>query len=276
MKGIYKITNNINNKSYIGKSSDIEGRWNYHISRYNQEKEWDKPLYRAFRKYGIENFSFEILEILENEYDELANQREKYWIAFYQTYGATGYNGTQGGDGGQTVSDPRKVYGKLTTEEVIYLRQRYLECKYPPSYIYEIEFKDDQWVEFKIINKLKLSNNEGGGSSSGESKEIVRTTDSVIESLEPNKIYIATPLSGQLTIESIESPTGIYAEYSVIICLDMISTENMSLVLPSDVMWANGELPDTTKYSTYELSIVYWSGGGAYGFNAVLTPFDFV
>ena len=144
------------------------------------------------------------------------------------------------------------------------------------GYIYEIEFKDDQWVEFKIINKLKLSNNEGGGSSSGESKEIVRTTDSVIESLEPNKIYIATPLSGQLTIESIESPTGIYAEYSVIICLDMISTENMSLVLPSDVMWANGELPDTTKYSTYELSIVYWSGGGAYGFNAVLTPFDFV
>ena len=142
MKGIYKITNNINNKSYIGKSSDIEERWNYHISRYNQEKEWDKPLYRAFRKYGIENFSFEILEILENEYDELANQREKYWIAFYQTYGATGYNGTQGGDGGQTVSDPRKVYGKLTAEEVIYLRQRYLECKYPPSYIYAIEFKN--------------------------------------------------------------------------------------------------------------------------------------
>ena len=115
-----------------------------------------------------------------------------------------------------------------------------------------------------------------GGSSSGESKEIVSTHNSVIESLEPNKIYIATPLSGQLTIESIEFPTEAYAEYSVIICLDIMSTENMSLVLPSDVMWANGMLPDTTKYATYELSIVYWNGGGANGFNAVLTPFDFV
>lgn len=116
-----------------------------------------------------------------------------------------------------------------------------------------------------------------GGSSSGESKEIVTTHNSVIENLEPNKIYIATPLSGQLTIESIEYPYhDQYAEYSVIICLDALSNENMSLVLPSDVMWANGMLPDTTKYATYELSIVYWNDGGANGFNAVLTPFDFV
>ncbi len=53
-----------------------------------------------------------------------------------------GYNATIGGDGGITVENPREKYGKLTTEEVIYLRKRYQECKYPKSYIYECEFKN--------------------------------------------------------------------------------------------------------------------------------------
>ena len=62
-------------------------------------------------------------------------------IAFYNSK-ENGYNETDGGDGGITVADPRKTYGKLTTEEVIYLRKRYIECKYPASYIWEQEFKD--------------------------------------------------------------------------------------------------------------------------------------
>ena len=140
MQGIYKITNKINQKCYIGKSKDIIKRWNYHKTRYNDKKEYDKPLYRAFRKYGIENFTFDILEELQ-EYDKESNEKEKYWIKFYNSY-EKGYNGTEGGDGGVTVESPRKVYGKITIEEVIYLRKRYLECKYPSSYIYQIEFKD--------------------------------------------------------------------------------------------------------------------------------------
>jgi hypothetical protein len=47
-----------------------------------------------------------------------------------------------GGDGGVTVSNPREKYGKLTLDEVIYLRKRYLECRYPASLIYEKEFKN--------------------------------------------------------------------------------------------------------------------------------------
>lgn len=140
MQGIYKITNKINQKCYIGKSKNITERWNYHKTRYNDEREYDKPLYRAFRKYGIENFTFNILEELQ-EYDKESNEKEKYWIKFYNSY-EKGYNGTKGGDGGTTVESPRKAYGKITTEEVIYLRKRYLECKYPSSYIYQIEFKD--------------------------------------------------------------------------------------------------------------------------------------
>lgn len=142
-KGIYKITNKINQKVYIGKSNNIENRWKYHQTRYLQEKEYNKPLYRAFRKYGINNFSFEILEEIDNNiYDIISNEREIFWINYFNSYGELGYNGTHGGDGGITVSNPRETYGKITDEEVIYLRKRYVECKYPASYIWENEFKN--------------------------------------------------------------------------------------------------------------------------------------
>lgn len=136
-QGIYKITNKINNKIYIGKSTDIEERWKYHISHYNYEREYDKPLYKSFRKYGIENFSFEIIEECSLDIDE----KEKYWINFYDSY-KNGYNATIGGEGGITALNPREKYGKLTINEVIYLRKRFAECKYPASYIYECEFKN--------------------------------------------------------------------------------------------------------------------------------------
>ena len=144
MQGIYKITNKINNKCYIGKSKNIEARWKEHKWRMNSldEINLNKPLYRAFKKYGLNNFSFEVIEELDN-YEADANEREKYWIKFYNSYGSeNGYNATYGGDGGLTVDDPRSIYGKLTTDEVIYLRKRYIECKYPSTLIYEKEFQD--------------------------------------------------------------------------------------------------------------------------------------
>lgn len=144
-QGIYKITNLINNKCYIGKSSNIEKRFEYHKTRYDEEREWNKLLYKAIRKYGINNFSFEIIEEIKNYTEKEANQKEKYWIDYYKSYCKDknqGYNETRGGDGGITVEDPRITYGKLNNEEVIYLRKRYVECKYPASLIYEKEFKD--------------------------------------------------------------------------------------------------------------------------------------
>lgn len=134
-KGIYKITNLINNKSYIGKSSNIEERWRYHKSNYNNSKEYNKILYEAFRKYGIENFSFEIIELLENEYDIKSNEREQYWIDYFNSF-HFGYNMTEGGDGGLTC-DMRKKFGKLTEQDVIYIRQQYNKCISPRAEIYK-------------------------------------------------------------------------------------------------------------------------------------------
>lgn len=53
MIGVYKITNNINSKSYIGISVDIERRWEEHKLPYNWLRESNKVLYQAFVKYGI-------------------------------------------------------------------------------------------------------------------------------------------------------------------------------------------------------------------------------
>lgn len=96
--GIYKITNLINQKSYIGLSKNIETRWVEHRSRARYEK-YDSILYRAMRKYGTNNFSFEVLE--ECEEDELG-EKEKYYIEYHRTYvgfdDCNGYNASLGGE----------------------------------------------------------------------------------------------------------------------------------------------------------------------------------
>lgn len=99
--GIYKITNQINNKSYIGQSKDITRRFRqHHTQPFNiNALTYDTIFYRAIRKYGLENFSF---EILEQCLEEQLNDREKYWIKYYHTcikdQLANGYNMTYGGE----------------------------------------------------------------------------------------------------------------------------------------------------------------------------------
>ena len=96
MIGIYKITNKINQKSYIGQSTNIEKRWNNHLSSVNNTLDhcYNYPIYRAMRKYGTDNFSFEVLETC---CVELLDEREQYWISYYDTY-ENGYNQTIGGN----------------------------------------------------------------------------------------------------------------------------------------------------------------------------------
>lgn len=95
--GIYKFTNKITNKSYIGQSINIEKRFEQHSNNaYNSNIiEYNYPFYRAIRKYGIENFTFEILELCSIE--ELS-VKEKYYIDKYDTF-KNGYNLTIGGEG---------------------------------------------------------------------------------------------------------------------------------------------------------------------------------
>lgn len=96
MIGIYKITNLINGKVYIGQSTNIKRRWKDHrSSAFNPNSEdYEYPLYRDVRKYGFKNFLFEVLEEC-NEYE--LNEKEKFYIAKHDSY-KNGYNQTEGGD----------------------------------------------------------------------------------------------------------------------------------------------------------------------------------
>ena len=97
MIGIYKITNLINGKVYIGQSVNIEKRFIAHKNTaFNPNYVgYNYPLYRAIRKYGIDNFSFEVLE--ECLVDEL-NTKEIWYVAQYQAHSKMGYNQDDGGD----------------------------------------------------------------------------------------------------------------------------------------------------------------------------------
>ncbi len=98
MNYIYCITNIINNKRYVGKTTQsIQTRFQQHCHDSQREYKGKIPLYVAMNKYGVENFIVEGLEQVENE-NEL-NERECYWIQELQTYGTHGYNATKGGDG---------------------------------------------------------------------------------------------------------------------------------------------------------------------------------
>ena len=93
---IYVITNQINKKQYIGQTTyTIQERFKEHIIDAKKQRCEKRPLYDAFNKYGINNFTIEQLEECDNN---LLNEREKYWINKLNTF-HFGYNATQGGDG---------------------------------------------------------------------------------------------------------------------------------------------------------------------------------
>jgi group I intron endonuclease len=97
---IYKITNKINDKSYIGQTiQNLNKRWKNHC--YDALKKLDKfKFYNAIRKYGKDCWSLEIIEEVDNEV--LLNEREYYWIAYYDTF-KNGYNSTSGGERGKLL-----------------------------------------------------------------------------------------------------------------------------------------------------------------------------
>ena len=91
---IYKIENQINHKVYIGQTiKSLNKRFSQHKNNYTKPYFSQIHLYRAFKKYDIENFSFEKIEQVN---DEDLDEREKYWIAYYNSY-ENGYNSTLGG-----------------------------------------------------------------------------------------------------------------------------------------------------------------------------------
>jgi group I intron endonuclease len=169
ISGIYKIENLINHKIYIGQSKDIFSRWKQHLERNRKNK---SLLYRAFNKYGYENFSF---EIIKETYDR------NYWEIFLiQLYKSTdekyGYNISIGGDGGDLGPECRKrisesLKGHAVSEETKKKISKANKGKVSPikgkKFSEETRKKMSDWqkglkrgprsdkIKIKISNKLK-------------------------------------------------------------------------------------------------------------------------
>lgn len=131
MVGIYKITNKLTNKAYVGQSTDIARRFKEHCTKGETSR---IPLDRDILTFGSQNFELEILE--ECNVDDL-NKRETYWITTLDTVN-NGYNQNYGGT--TSLSGELNPTAKLTEKDVVNIRKAYLEHRSQKE-IYEL-YKD--------------------------------------------------------------------------------------------------------------------------------------
>jgi len=107
---IYKITNLINNKVYIGQTSiGFEKRYHSNLQKYTH----NKHLKSAISKYGINNFLISNIDVAFSK--EELSIKEKMWIQLYKSY-SEGYNYTLGGEGISGL--PREMHGMYGTHRI--------------------------------------------------------------------------------------------------------------------------------------------------------------
>lgn len=145
---IYSYINKINKKQYIGQTINPEDRFRAHKSNAFNKKnsEYDSPIHRAFRKYGYDNFEYQILAQTD-DLDAL-NLLEEFFINKFDTQIPNGYNIEKGGKNCQKppldIEEREKLIwdqAKLTKDEVVELRKAY-QNKESPKEIYEKKYKE--------------------------------------------------------------------------------------------------------------------------------------
>lgn len=111
---IYKITNKIDQKIYIGQTTKLRptDRFSQHryLANHPKQEKSISYLHRAMAAHGVDNFSFEIIEECA---DNQLNERESYWIQQYDCIIPNGYNITSGGKGTVGYSRPQSTEERL-------------------------------------------------------------------------------------------------------------------------------------------------------------------
>jgi group I intron endonuclease len=111
MEVIYKITNIIDGKFYIGKTKNIERRWYEHLNLVGKKRH---PLYDSILHYGKENF---IIEIVDKADSNLIDDLEKLWIKKTESI-KLGYNICEGGNGGDTFTKRTNESKNITIKKI--------------------------------------------------------------------------------------------------------------------------------------------------------------
>lgn len=153
---IYKITNKINNKIYIGQTvRDLKER----IQEHKRNK--GCIMYKAFQKYGFENFNIEV--IFETEDIEILNEKEKYYIKVFNSLTPNGYNLCEGGSntkGYRHKEESKKKMsaskkGKYCKEENHFYKKHHTE---ETKQKMRDKFKDDEFYKKRCehLNKIRF------------------------------------------------------------------------------------------------------------------------
>jgi group I intron endonuclease len=143
--GVYKITNVINGKVYIGQSINIKARWKDHVNSLNRKDSNSVLLQRAWNKYGEDNFSFEVLELCT---EAMLDEIEIKYIELYDACNH-GYNIESGGNLNKHLSETTK--------------QKIREARFGRRHSKETRQKMSQ-------SKIGVNNNMYGKNHSKESK----------------------------------------------------------------------------------------------------------
>ena len=180
--GIYKFQNLITQEVYVGQSINLEARYK------RQQHEWvnkDTDFYTAIQDYGWNNFSY---EVIENCSIEQLNEREIYWISYYDSYN-NGYNMTKGGSNKNSVNhyeihslweeglSPKEISIKLniglsTTYQSLNGYLPFIEREKPKNYIYQYDLNGNyiqSWNSQKEVEReLNISSASIGKVISGK------------------------------------------------------------------------------------------------------------
>jgi len=188
---IYKVTNKITGKSYIGQTiKTLNIRRNGHYADVKRNKNDNNYFHNALRKYGKENFEWETIEECNSKED--LNLAEEWYIRYYNTFGKGGYNLTYGGEGSQgykhteeskrkigNISKGRKLSkewrekisksgkGRIVSEET---KRKMSECQIGKNNSFYGKTHSDETI--KVISD-KLSGNKNPFYGKTHSKEIL-------------------------------------------------------------------------------------------------------
>ena len=173
---IYKTTNLVNNKIYIGKQ--IRPNKNYLGS--------GLILKEAIKKYGRQNFKKEILETCNDK--KTLSEREKYWISFYDSRNKEiGYNITAGGDGGSTNN--HWVNKKHTDDSKLLISKNHSDVSGANNPMFGRQHKDEtkkKISETRISLNIKHTNETKSKMSEkkrGENNNKSKLTESIVKAI---------------------------------------------------------------------------------------------
>lgn len=153
---IYKFTNKVNGKVYVGQTNDIVKRKRGHKSTAfnSKSKDYNLPFHNALRKYGWENFDFEILEEIDDAFGrEYLNEREKFFIVNEKSLiNENGYNLTIGGEG---CAKPKKTFEECVACSKLFSLKEVLDIQ---SMLIEGYSFSEILIKYSKLTKSFLSN----------------------------------------------------------------------------------------------------------------------